>query len=53
VQIESNDSVVVDCETEKMIETSVGKFFEMFKDPTQRASKGVWKLKVSLFIYLA
>jgi hypothetical protein len=36
---------VIDCETEKIIPTSVGKFFESFKDPAQRESKGVWKLK--------
>jgi lysine-specific demethylase 3 len=36
---------VIDCETEKIIPTSVGKFFESFKDPARRQSKGVWKLK--------
>jgi hypothetical protein len=41
----ANEVVVIDCETEKIIPTSVGKFFESFKDPAQRESKGVWKLK--------
>jgi lysine-specific demethylase 3 len=37
--------VVIECETEKIKQTSVGSFFESFKDPSQRGSKGVWKLK--------
>lgn len=45
----ANWVVVIDCETEAIKETSVGQFFEMFKDPAQRAAKGVWKLKVSFF----
>lgn len=42
---EADKVVVIDCETEKIIGTSAGKFFETFKDPAQRQSKGVWKLK--------
>jgi lysine-specific demethylase 3 len=38
---------VIECETEAIRETSVGGFFEQFKDPEQRSKKGVWKLKVS------
>jgi len=44
---QADEPVVIDCETEAIKETSVGQFFEMFKDPAQRAAKGVWKLKVS------
>lgn len=44
---QADELVVVDCETEAIKETSVGQFFELFKDPAQRAAKGVWKLKVS------
>ena len=44
---QADELVVIDCETEAIKETSVGQFFEMFKDPAQRAAKGVWKLKVS------
>jgi lysine-specific demethylase 3 len=45
--VEADKKVVIDCQSEKIKETSVGKFFEMFKDPEQR-TKGVWKLKVSV-----
>jgi hypothetical protein len=43
----ADELVVIDCETEAIKQTSVGQFFETFKDPAQRATKGVWKLKVS------
>jgi len=42
---EADKVVVIECETEKVKATSVGSFFESFKDPAQRGSKGVWKLK--------
>jgi len=42
---EADKVVVIECETEKIKATSVGSFFESFKDPAQRGSKGVWKLK--------
>lgn len=38
--------VVMDCQTEAVKGTTVGEFFQTFKDPEQRSAKGVWKLKV-------
>lgn len=51
VKSEADRIVVIECETEAIRETSVGGFFEQFKDPEQRSKKGVWKLKVSFLVY--
>lgn len=38
--------MVVDCESDKIKATTIGRFFQDFKDQTKRAgSKQIWKLK--------